>query len=269
MDRRSFLGRSSPRGASPIEPVGVQLYTVRDRMQEDFAGTLQAVAQIGYTEVEFAGLFDHAPAIVRRMLNDTGLTAPAAHVEYNDVIDPSSSVFDDAAEVGNGYVVVAFLAPELRRSLDDYRRVADRFNDVGVRARAAGLRFAYHNHAFEFERIEGRRPIDVLLESTDPTLVSFELDLFWAVQGGGDPIELFKRHPQRFPMVHVKDRDADGTMVEVGKGQIDFARIFANADLAGIQHQFVEHDQPEDSMASIATSYRYLRALTAGSNHDG
>lgn len=272
--RRAFLrgplaaNRPAP-SAPPLPAIGVQLYTVRDEMAKDFEGTLQKVAEIGYAEVEFAGLFGNPPGQVRQMLQAVGLTTPAAHILYEQAVDPNNPVFHEAAELGNNYAVVPFLDEKLRDSLDGYRRVADEFNEAATRARAAGVQFGYHNHAFEFDVLQGRRGLDVLLESTDPTLVTFELDLFWTKSGGGDWRELFERHPGRFPMVHVKDMDSQGQMVDVGAGEIDFAAVFEHKELGGLRHAFVEHDQPGDPLASIRRSYNHLsRVLAANGDHE-
>ena len=133
----------------------------------------------------------------------------------------------------------------------------------GPMAHAAGMRFAYHNHDFEFKAIDGTRPYDILLNETDPSLVDFEMDLFWVVYGGANPLDLFNQYPKRFPLVHVKDSSGppDKKMVDVGQGTIDFRSIFAQGDKAGIKHYFVEHDQPADPIATIRNSYKYLHAL--------
>ena len=125
------------------------------------------------------------------------------------------------------------------------------------------MRFAYHNHDFELRSVDGQRPLDLLLKETDPSLVDFEMDLYWVVFGGGDPLDFFNRYPKRFPMVHVKDSAGppDNRMVDVGQGKIDFRSIFAQSDKAGIKHYFVEHDQPADPIATIRNSYNYLHAL--------
>ena len=150
---------------------------------------------------------------------------------------------------------------EERRTADGYKRVAELFNRAGAEARKAGLRFAYHNHDFEFAAVDDRIPYDVLLAETDPAAVEFEMDLYWVTHGGGDPLAYFARHPGRFPLVHVKDMDAARGMVDVGKGVIGWKQIFARRDQAGIRHYFVEHDQPPDPFASIRASYEYLKRL--------
>jgi sugar phosphate isomerase/epimerase len=141
--------------------------------------------------------------------------------------------------------------------------MAQRFNRAAAATKAAGLRFAFHNHNAEFRKIGDVVPFDVFLQETDPALVSFEMDLYWVVNAGADPLAYIARFPGRFRMVHVKDSmgPPDHKMVEVGAGKIDFKKIFAQSDKAGIEHYFVEHDQPADPMASIEASYRYLSAL--------
>ena len=157
---------------------------------------------------------------------------------------------------------MAWIDAARRKTLDDYKRVGEAFTRVGAQARAAGLRFAYHNHAFEFAPLEGRVPYDVLLESTDPAMVEFELDLYWITDGGGDPLAYFRRWPGRFPLVHIKDKAADGKMVDVGAGGIDWKAILHQRKEAGIRHAFVEHDDPPDPFASVGASYAYLKQLS-------
>ena len=253
---------SIPPHPAPIIPsVGVQLYTVRSEMRSDVDRTLARVAEIGYEEVEFAEYFDRSAAQIRRILDDNGLKAPASHIGIEQMENQWDMVVDFSATVGHQYVVVAYIDAEDRKSLDDYRRITDRFNVVAERANAAGITFGYHNHDFEFEMVEGQVPFDVILTHADPTLVQFEMDLFWILNGGADPLDYFRRYPGRFPMVHVKDMDSDGSMVDVGAGEIDFAKIFAQSDLAGIKHYFVEHDNPRSPFGSIRASYGYLRGL--------
>lgn len=248
-------------GSRSLGKIGVQLYTVRSLMEEDFPSTLLAVADAGYQEVEFAGYFGLPPEEVRALLERTGLAAPAAHVPLTALESDLEGTIAAARTVGHRYLVCPWLAPEDRVSIARYRELAELWNEVGRACREAGLRFGYHNHDFEFAPIDGRLPFDVLLEETDPELVDFELDLFWITKGGQDPLDYFARYPGRFKLCHVKDMDAGGEMVDVGAGEIDFAAIFARAEQAGLEHYFVEHDQPPDPLASIAASYEHLRAL--------
>ena len=243
-----------------VDSVGLQLYTLRDEMAGDFDGTLARVAELGFSEMEFAGYFGRSAAEVRRVLADNGLISPASHIQLETIRGNLAAEIEFAAELEQRYIVVPSL-PGNERSLDDYRRHAETLNRAGEACRDVGLKMGYHNHDFEFALTDGRIPYDILLEETDPELVDMELDLFWIVAAGHDPSAWFAAHPGRFSMLHVKDRAADGAMVDVGSGEIDFAGIFAHAENAGFRHYFVEHDNPGDGLASVANSIRHLREL--------
>ncbi|HYS68981.1 MAG TPA: sugar phosphate isomerase/epimerase [Gemmatimonadaceae bacterium] len=246
-----------------LAKVGLQLYTVRDLMQADLPGTLAKVAAAGYQEVEFAGYFGRTPAQITALLRQNNLTSPSSHLGL-DVFEKNPSVLADAKAIGNEWATLPWLPEERRKTLDDWKRLPGMLNTFAAQAKSQGLRFAYHNHDFEIRPIDGVRPYDLLLGGTDPSLVDFEMDLYWVVFGGGDPLDFFNRYPGRFKMVHVKDSAGppDNKMVDVGSGKIDFATIFAQSDKAGIKHYFVEHDQPADPIATITNSARYLHALT-------
>jgi sugar phosphate isomerase/epimerase len=276
MDRRDFVHtvagaglaiacgprRSSVSTSNHLDRIGLQLYTVRDLMERDFEGTIARVAEIGYKEVEFAGYFNHTPADVRAILDRHGLTSPAVH---SGSIEPSAwkTALDAATVIGHKYIVVPWVPQERRMTLDGWKQVAADFNRAAETARAAGVQFAYHNHDFEFPKMDGRVPYDVLLESTDPKLVQLEIDLYWITKGGQDPLAYFARWPGRVPLVHVKDSAGapEHKMVDVGQGSIDWKRIFNKKDQAGIKHFFVEHDQPPQPFEDIAVSYNYLKSL--------
>jgi sugar phosphate isomerase/epimerase len=254
-------GDDNAAAGGAIESIGVQLYTVRDRMAQDFEGTLSEVAGIGYREVEFAGYFDREPRQVRAILDRLGLRSPAAHIAFESIDDGWDAVLDAAAEIGHQWVIVAWLNASQRESVDALRRTADAFNRAGQLAMERGVRFAYHNHNFEFTPMGDVLPFDVLLESCEPANVDFEMDIYWAVTGGADPLAYFERWPGRFPMVHVKDVSAGGAMVDVGQGTIDWPRVLGQHGQAGIRHYFVEHDEPADALASLRTSFAYMQTL--------
>lgn len=247
--------------ADRLKRIGVQLYTVRNALKADFDGTLQKVAAIGYKEVEFAGYMGRTPAQVKASLKQAGLRAPAEHIDLEVLEQEWGATVEAAHTVGHEYLVVAWIDAARRSSIEDYKRIAGIFNQLGRQANAAGLRFGYHNHAYEMAPLEGQVPYDVLLQHTDPDLVCFEMDLYWTTDGGKDPLAYFAKYPGRFPLVHVKDRTATGQMVDVGQGTIDWGAIFAHRKQAGMKHEFVEHDEPGDPFASITASYDYLRAL--------
>ena len=257
-------------GASATRVPGLQLYTVRSLMEKDVEGTLRAVAEIGYKELEFAGYYNRPPAALKATLDSLGMRAPAAHIPLDQLRASMPAVLDAAAALGHQYIVCPFLMPA-DRAPDAYKRLAAEFNGFGRAVRARGMRFAYHNHDFEFADVgAGRTGYDVLLAETDPQLVQFELDLYWATHAGRDPVTIFGAHPGRFALCHVKDlRDPQGAkgMAPVGEGTIDFARIFAAGQQAGLRHFFVEHDSaaeyPGGPLASVRTSYAALSRLLA------
>ena len=247
-------------------PIGIQLYTVRDQLQSDFEGTLRKVAAIGYREFEFAGYYDRTPAQIRALLDELDVTAPASHLGLNLFRQDIDKLMSEAQVLGHQYLVV----PSANgRTVDGWKQLAADFNAYGLRLRNAGLRFGYHNHAAEFQDLGGGvSAFDILLQETDPDLVDLELDLYWAVRGGQDPVALFARAPGRYKLFHVKDmadRTGEQTMAPVGEGEMDFAAIFAAARQAGVDHFFVEHDNAAEyaggSLASITKSYGNLRRM--------
>lgn len=258
-------GDTAQKASDKLARIGVQLYTVRTLMAKNVEDTLRQVREIGYDEVEFAGYFNRAPSALRQTIDSLGLTAPAAHVGLNDLEgDRLPRTVEAANTMGHRYLIVAYMPPEARKTLDDWKSIATRFNKAGEAVKAAGMQFAYHNHDFEFVPIDGKIPLDVMLEATDPSLVKMELDLYWIAKGGGDWRAYFTRWPGRFELVHVKDSAGppQHDQRDVGSGTLPFAEIFAQRASAGIQHFFVEHDEPADPLGSIRASYNHLKQLT-------
>lgn len=243
-----------------VESTGLQLYTLRNEMAQNFDGTLAKVAELGYKEMEFAGYFNRSAREVRRVLDSNGLSSPAAHIQLAAVRADLQKEIDFAAELGQRYIVVPFLTPD-ERTFDHYQRLVETLNTAGEVCRRAGLKMGYHNHSFEFETTNGVIPFDYILEQTDPELVDIELDLYWISNAKVDPVPYFQNHGGRFSMLHVKDMDEHGRMADVGRGTIDFAGIFSHQEDAGFQHYFVEHDNPGDGIASIASSIYTVRNL--------
>lgn len=281
MDRRGFLARGAFAAALPLVPsaardllalgterdtidkIGLQLYTVRREMETSVERTLYEVGRIGYKEVEFAGYFNRPPRAIRQLLDRNGLRSPSAHTSLDVLRSGWYRALSDAAEIGQKWLVVPWLGEGDRNSLDALKRTAELLNRSGQDAKSYKVRVAYHNHDFEFREVEGKRILDVLLEETDPEYVDFEIDLYWITKAGADPFDYFRRFPKRFPLVHVKDSGGtpDHQMLEVGRGKIDFAKLFAAGDQAGMKHYFVEHDNPAEPLSSVRTSYRYLDSL--------
>ncbi|MDZ4862911.1 MAG: sugar phosphate isomerase/epimerase [Gemmatimonadota bacterium] len=249
-----------PHASFPGSPrLGIQLYAVRDALKQDFAGTLTALATIGYREVEFAGLHGQSAADGRALLDRLGLAAPSGHIGLDDLEQKFTSVVADAKALGHRWIVVPWLPEELR-NVSGYTQVAERMSRLAPRLRRAGFTLGYHNHSFEFDRLGDGSTCgyDILLQGTAAAGVVMELDLFWIKQGGADAADYFRRFPGRFRLVHVKDMGADGSQVNVGDGVIPWPALLHTARRAGVEHFFLEHDEPRDQLAFARESYAYL-----------
>lgn len=281
--RRKFLQQSALIAAGFLLPqeifaagkkkkIGLQMYTLRNVIkQNNIASVLTAIAKIGYRELEIFGysgrdkFWGMEPKPFKALLKANGLKAPAAHISFENFLtgkdETELRLICEAANIlGNEFVVVAWLKESLRTTAADYRLLADRLNKAAVIAHQYGLQLAYHNHDFEFKTLEpGVTGYDILLKETDEQLVKMELDLFWAVKAGKDPLILFEENPGRFPLWHVKDMDkASGSFTEVGTGSINFQQLFGAAKTAGLQHYFIEQDEvKKDVFTSITESYGY------------
>ncbi|AHG92706.1 Xylose isomerase domain-containing protein TIM barrel (plasmid) [Gemmatirosa kalamazoonensis] len=281
---------SANASANAIRPtadrVGVQLFTVRDRMQTDFEGTLAQVAQAGYREVEFFSYNGRTPEQVKAALDRAGLTAPSTHAALRPGPDLEKQLAGYQL-MGHRYAAAGGPPPAGMRpggqrppmpppSVDGVRRTIEQYNEVAAAAKPYGIKVLVHNHTMEFQPLpDGRTPYDVLLAELDPERVVLELDIGWATVAGQRALDLFAKHPGRFPLWHVKDmaglaalagmtsqaeRQRAAKIVPVGQGEIDYRPIFAQAATAGLQHFFVEQDTAPDSGDSIAA----LRASIEG-----
>jgi sugar phosphate isomerase/epimerase len=239
-----------------IERIGLQLYTVRRALAKDLDGTLAAIAAAGVRELEFGGYYNKPPAWWRAALGTHGLTAPATHIGLPRTDAEWAPHFAAAKAMEHNWVIVPWLAPEARRTADDWKRMADRLNAGGEMAERAGLNFGYHNHDFEFAPVDGTTGYEILLSRTDPKLVDFELDIYWAVKAGQDPLAMLARWPGRYTCCHVKDAGPapERAMLDVGAGTIDFNAIIELGRPAGLRHWFIEHDNPADPIASVRAS---------------
>lgn len=249
--------------ARRIERIGLQLYTVRRAMSSDIEGTMAAIAAAGISELEFAGYYNKPAQWWRDLMRTHGLTSPATHIGLPATDSAWEPHFVMSKDMGHTYVIVPSVGNAFR-SADGFKRLADRLNSGGAMARANGLRMAYHNHDFEFAPLDmGGNGMAILLANTDPSLVEFELDLYWAVKGGQDPLAMFKAHPNRFVCCHVKDAGPapERAMMDVGAGTLDFAAILTAGRAVGLKHWFIEHDQPTDALASIAASAAAMKKL--------
>lgn len=283
--RRTFIKQAGlAAGAALILPslafdkatknVGLQLYTLRKEIPTDVKGVIEKVAQAGYKEVETYGFSNGkfwglTPKEFLKLLKDNGLIAPSGHYGMDDFMktgstDKLKADIESAAAIGGKYFTIAGAHVDVSKGADGFKKTAEGFNKVAEIAKASGLKFAYHNHDFEFKKFENTTGYDIYLTETDKNLVNFELDLYWVVRSGNDPLALFKKYPGRFPMWHVKDMDKAKPELntEVGKGSIDFKSIFAQAKLSGMTNFFVEHENNyvPDPIGSIKTSCDYIKA---------
>ena len=247
--------------------IGVQLYTLRDAISKDAKGSLKRVAELGFGEVENFGyngkFFGMDASTYKTLLGDLGMTAPSGHYMYGNVLNGWEKAVEDAKAIGHDYMVLAYLTPPERKSLDDYKKIAENLNKAGEVCKKAGIQLCYHNHEFEFEAMNGQLPFDILTGETDAGLVKIELDLYWAMVAGQDPVALFKKHKGRIALWHVKDMDKTPkkNFTEVGNGVIDFTTIFKNAKTSGMKHFFVEQDVcPGSPFDSISQSIGYIKS---------
>src|SRR4051794_29175708 len=280
--------------------IGLQLYTLGDLMSTDPKGTLKSLAAIGYKELESAGsqkgnYYGFKPKEFASMVKDMGMNWRSAHVggapftieqimkmaktaEDSARIQKMAERFknmppmlnlkndyqrlaDDAAEGGISYLVCSSIPVS---TLDEIKTAVDVFSKAGEACKKNGVQFAYHNHTTEFDEVEGTRPFDYILNNTDKDLVKMELDLAWATKAKQDPVELFKLHPGRYPLWHVKDLDKSTMMpAEVGTGIVDFKHAFDNAQESGMKYFFVEQDQAPDPLQNVTNSYNYLKKMFA------
>ena len=263
----TFAMTMSPRllSATPGKPdIGLQLYTIRDAMKADTRSTLEEVSRIGYTWLEAAGYSDGQfygmfPKEFNQVVTDLGMELVSSHATFNK--ESQQQVIDAHAALGALYLVYPVMPTPGKETADDYRRAAQRLNEIGEACAKAGIRFGYHNHAFEFERFEDQTGYDILLNETDPALVFFQADLYWMIYAGIDPEDYFSLHPGRFEHWHVKDMEdsPERSFAEVGEGVIDFIKIFKMKDLSGMKYFFVEQDAcKRDPMESISISYKNL-----------
>jgi sugar phosphate isomerase/epimerase len=243
--------------------VGLQLYTVRDQMAKDLDGTLAAIAAAGYHIVETAGLYNLSAADLRAKFDKNGIRTVSGHYPLAEIEKSPDTVFATAKTLGQEYVTVPWLDPSLRTP-ETFASLPARLNKIGEQAKAAGLKTAYHNHDFEFQTYGApTTAMERLLAGTDPALVNFELDGYWAYKADRDPAELVAKYPGRFVMVHLKDSTAAPAkeFADVGSGVIDFRKFITAASANGLRYAFVERDVSPDPIASIKASHQYLETV--------
>ena len=272
-----------------IRPIGLQLYTVTSKIDADLDGSLKRIAEIGYRELESAfsmkeGYYGLTPKEFAAKVKTYGMTWKAHHVggapfrmpagatpptasdgkpvsrpPRKNLRDNYQDVVNEAAEGGVRYLVCSSTPI---KTLDEVKKSIETLSKTGEACKKAGIGFAFHNHTKEFERIEGKVPYEMFLSEISQDIMKMELDLGWATKAGADPVELFKKHPGRFPLWHVKDLDrVTQKPVEVGTGYADLKRVFDVADQAGLEHLFVEQDGAPNPMENIATSFNNIKKM--------
>ena len=253
--------------------VGLQLYTLRDQIQQDVKGVIAKVAEAGYKEVEtfgytkengYWGLDANA---FNDLLKSHNLVSPSGHYGLDPYLEGGNedllqSYIDAGKTIGQTYITIPYLGDKLRNSADDYRKLAKRINQAAETCQKAGMKLAYHNHDFEFKEYGDTTGYEILLKETDPALVKMEIDLYWAYRAGKDPVAMMQEHPGRFVMWHVKDMDKnDKTLnTEVGSGSIDYKKLFSSAQ-SEAEHIFVEQENfaaNMDPYKSISQSHDYI-----------
>ncbi len=270
--------KTGVKAAGKINKVGIQTYTLRKALAEDFEGTFQMIKDVGYDYVELneRNFTEKTPAELKAMLTDIGLPCPASHIDYNRVVNETEAIIAVAKTLDAKYMVVPYMADD-QRSLEDWKRHAAALNLAGEKFADAGLRLAYHNHQFEFDDLGGgTTAMEVLMDGTTSKTLDFELDIFWASLASIDIAALMRRYPKRFKLCHVKDLKGDPAsaatmtyeevgnqlMVNVGEGDTDFEAIFALNDISGMEYFITEHDQPKMPYRSaIQTSLGAVRAM--------
>ena len=242
--------------------MGVQVYSVRDALKEDFAGTIKRVADIGFEYIEAYGLgtdgqiLEMAPEEYHRIVADTGMRIASTHCTYFQAGD-GEKLRDAALTAEIPHVIVPSLPNEAR---EDYYKVAENLNKVGEIFKEAGLLFGYHNHAFEFEMQGDENGLEILINNTQPDLVAFQLDLYWAVKGGTDPVAFIEKYPGRFCSFHIKDSAEDLEQTTVGTGIVPFEEVFKIKGKSGATQYFVEDERTDDPFGNIEAAFNYLNS---------
>ena len=267
-------------------PIAIQLYTVRDAAEADFEGTLRGIKAMGYEGVEFAGLYGNSPAKIKALCREIGLKPISAHVPYYDMVNDPKGVLSDYAEIGCEYVAIPYLTEECRPGTDGFAKVVENAAMLGKMAKELGMTLLYHNHDFEFEKIDGKYALEVLYDTVPADLLQTELDTCWVRVGGEDPAPYVRKYTGRAPVVHLKDYvggksehmyeligiDSDDQAPEenpfelrpVGSGCQDMPAIVAAAEAAGAKWVVVEQDQPSmglNPLQCAEKSINYLRSI--------
>ncbi len=259
----AFLSSFDISGKKTSNP-GIQLYTVRKEMMEDAVGTLKNLAALGIKQIECSSskkgsYFGLKPDEMKKICADLGMTIRSGHIQLNDQWNQTMA---EAELSGQEYLICSSM-PTHGQTIENYKKVSDRFNEAGADCKKRGIKFGYHNHDFEFEKQDGKTLYDVLLENTDPSLVNMELDLGWVVASGNDPLAYFKKYPKRFPLWHLKDMDlVKKHSTEFGKGGLNIQQMFDNSKQSGMKYFFIEQEEYNYTpIESMKINMDYLKSI--------
>jgi sugar phosphate isomerase/epimerase len=287
-----------------IKNVGLGLFSIPKKLDTNFEEAISMVASMGFKEIELygpydfstekaknnwnaitpqlgfkgSGFFGNTAEAVKKISKSHGISIPSLHTDFDTLQNNITPLLDAANLLGAKYVVLPSIPDEYRQTLDDYKKTADLFNRIGENAKKQGVRFAYHNHGYGLQKKDGRMPIDIIFDETDPSLVYFEMDLYWTVAGGVDPVELFTKHKGRYKMMHVKDMKEKKTfagdggnatqwialfpyMCSAGDGVIDLPNILKAAKENGVDHFFVEQDMVANPEVALKKSIDFLQSI--------
>jgi sugar phosphate isomerase/epimerase len=241
---------------------GLQLYTLRADLPKDPKGILKQIASFGYKQIESyegqQGMFwGMKNTEFKKYMDDLGMTIVSSHCNYNQDFERKAA---EAGEIGMKYLLCPYLGP--RKELDFYKKAADQFNKCGEIAKKSGLRFGYHNHDYSFKPVEGQLPQDVMMRATSTDTVDYEMDIYWVVAAGQDPVQWFKKYPNRFRACHVKDKKGEESAV-LGTGNIDFSRILKEGQKEGLQYFIVEQEAYTGTtpIDAVRMNAQYMKAL--------
>lgn len=316
MKRRRFLQYSALTASAMMLPrlsdaqpkllnnIGIGLFSLPKMLEKDFRGAMSMLSKMGYTEIEMYGPYPFSvpaaqarwnsvtPALgfsgsgyfglsvneVKSILKENKISVPSIHTDLGTLREAMPKLGEAASQLGFEYVVLPAIPDDERKTLDDYKRLADDFNKMGAEAKKNNVKFAYHNHGYGFSEKEGKIPFHVLAENTDPNVVFLQMDLFWTIAGGADPVALFDKYPKRYVSMHVKDMKAKKTfsgdggdsgqwielfpnMTTAGNGVLDLKTILTKAKASGVKHFFVEQDMVAEPEVALKKSIDYLKTI--------
>ena len=316
LNRRNFLRNTAAVAATGflsnklfahdyfLQPIGIQFFSLPFMLDKDFAGAIAILSGMGYKEAELygpypfstkaaqdrwaavtpslgfkgSGFFGHSATEVKEIFAKNNMRVPSMHTDLDTLEHGMDKLAEAANTLGATYVVLPAIPEDKRKTLDDYKKMAETFNRIGANAKKGGIRFGYHNHGYGLKEMDGQIPLNLLLDNTDPSLVYLEMDLYWTTAGGADPVAYLAKYPNRYKLMHVKDMvkkvtfSGDGGdskqwielfpyMTTAGSGVLDLKNILPKAKQAGVDHFIVEQDMVKDPQVALKKSFDYLNTI--------